>query len=169
MILFLGLEHFQCIWDEETWHETWNFHLLLSHPTTSFLPLRTLCLRLLCELRRPKRTPHTCDACEYPHHTHHGHTKQQKPGRKSSWSLLRSYSPCEQQMASLLPLPSQSSSCSPAPSHVQPHKYCPYPALSQLSWLSGVTHPCRERPGKLSLPTELLWAGKWRFSPSSPA
>lgn len=78
MILFLGLEHFQCIWDEETWHETWNFHLLLSHPTTSFLPLRTLCLRLLRELRHPKRTPHTCDACVYPHHTHHGHTKATK-------------------------------------------------------------------------------------------
>lgn len=97
---------------------------------------------------------------------------QQNPWRESSWSLLPGYSPCEQQMASLLPFlcPVQllHSSCShpartnPAFSHLSTgekmHRVfgaahhcgeCP-----KMHRDFGAAHHCGELPEKLSLPSE---------------
>lgn len=104
--------------------------------------------------RAALNVPHTRVTSVDIHNTHTAATQSQKPRRKSAWSLLRSYSPCEQQMASPSPLPCAAVQRTSTGSG---SKTCANPALSQLSWGFGTPQHWRELPGKLSLPVTLPW------------
>lgn len=130
----------------------------------SLVPQLPFCLRFLCEPGRPK-----CSRL-WVSITLTAATQSWKSCRKTSRCLLPSYSPCEQQMASLMVVswyrahPARQLLLPSSPRSL--HKSCPFPnpALSHLSWVFGAIHRCRELPGKLNLPVTLLLWGK-RFSP----